>query len=243
MTSRQALHDAGAHARSRRDPCRARSAAPALAAALPPHLPRLYAAMAVAGPYSPDAGAAGRRALRLACAGASGPARRRRGGARSFSPRADNMTEELGALAILLDIGRARPRRCARSRPQWQRRPAGDRQMVRPAGRCMPPPEQTAARDRGADRAIPRSTGRTPTASARCSARCRPITPGFHDPSGAGYRLLADWLIRLDPVNPQTTARMSTAFRDLAALRCRAAGADAGRAAAHPRRARVSAAT
>ena len=35
---------------------------------------------------------------------------------------------------------------------------------------------------------------------------------GFHDPSGASYRLLADWLIRLDPVNPQTTARMSTAF-------------------------------
>ncbi len=35
---------------------------------------------------------------------------------------------------------------------------------------------------------------------------------GFHDASGAGYEFLADWLIRLDPVNPQTTARMSTAF-------------------------------
>ena len=35
---------------------------------------------------------------------------------------------------------------------------------------------------------------------------------GFHDASGAGYRLLADWLIRLDAVNPQTAARMSTAF-------------------------------
>ena len=35
---------------------------------------------------------------------------------------------------------------------------------------------------------------------------------GFHDPSGAGYALLADWLIRLDPVNPQTTARMTTVF-------------------------------
>ena len=28
----------------------------------------------------------------------------------------------------------------------------------------------------------------------------------------AGYGLLADWLIRLDPLNPQTAARMSTAF-------------------------------
>jgi aminopeptidase N len=35
---------------------------------------------------------------------------------------------------------------------------------------------------------------------------------GFHHASGAGYRLIADWLLRLDPLNPQTAARMSTAF-------------------------------
>ena len=35
---------------------------------------------------------------------------------------------------------------------------------------------------------------------------------GFHAPSGAGYRLLADWLLKLDPLNPQTTARMTQAF-------------------------------
>jgi aminopeptidase N len=35
---------------------------------------------------------------------------------------------------------------------------------------------------------------------------------GFHAPSGAGYELVADWLIKLDPVNPQITARMATAF-------------------------------
>jgi aminopeptidase N len=35
---------------------------------------------------------------------------------------------------------------------------------------------------------------------------------GFHHQSGAGYRLLADWLLRLDPINPQTAARMSSAF-------------------------------
>ena len=34
----------------------------------------------------------------------------------------------------------------------------------------------------------------------------------FHQASGAGYDLLADWLIRLDPLNPQTTARMCSAF-------------------------------
>ena len=36
---------------------------------------------------------------------------------------------------------------------------------------------------------------------------------GFHAADGAGYALLADWLIRLDPVNPQTTARMCAAFQ------------------------------
>jgi aminopeptidase N len=35
---------------------------------------------------------------------------------------------------------------------------------------------------------------------------------GFHQASGAGYGLIGDWLLRLDPVNPQTAARMSTAF-------------------------------
>jgi aminopeptidase N len=35
---------------------------------------------------------------------------------------------------------------------------------------------------------------------------------GFHRADGAGYALLADWLIQLDPLNPQTTARMCSAF-------------------------------
>ena len=36
---------------------------------------------------------------------------------------------------------------------------------------------------------------------------------GFHNASGAAYRLLADNLIALDALNPQTTARMCTAFQ------------------------------
>jgi aminopeptidase N len=35
---------------------------------------------------------------------------------------------------------------------------------------------------------------------------------GFHDPSGAGYRLLAYWLIQLDRANPLAAARSSSAF-------------------------------
>jgi aminopeptidase N len=36
---------------------------------------------------------------------------------------------------------------------------------------------------------------------------------GFHQQDGSGYALLADWLIKLDGVNPQTTARMTSAFQ------------------------------
>ena len=36
---------------------------------------------------------------------------------------------------------------------------------------------------------------------------------GFHHKSGAAYELMADWLIKLDPLNPQTTARMCAAFQ------------------------------
>jgi aminopeptidase N len=32
---------------------------------------------------------------------------------------------------------------------------------------------------------------------------------GFHRADGAGYALVVDWLIRLDPVNPQTAARLA----------------------------------
>ena len=36
---------------------------------------------------------------------------------------------------------------------------------------------------------------------------------GLNHESGAAYKVLADWLIKLDPVNPQTTARMCSAFQ------------------------------
>ena len=36
---------------------------------------------------------------------------------------------------------------------------------------------------------------------------------GFHRKDGSGYAFLADWLIKLDDKNPQTTARMCSAFQ------------------------------
>jgi aminopeptidase N len=34
----------------------------------------------------------------------------------------------------------------------------------------------------------------------------------FHDPSGAGYRFLADQVLAVDALNPQIAARLATAF-------------------------------
>ena len=36
---------------------------------------------------------------------------------------------------------------------------------------------------------------------------------GFHRKDGAGYAFLCDWLIKLDDMNPQTTARMCSVFQ------------------------------
>ena len=36
---------------------------------------------------------------------------------------------------------------------------------------------------------------------------------GFHRNDGAGYAFLADWLIKLDDKNPQTTARLCSVFQ------------------------------
>ena len=56
----------------------------------------------------------------------------------------------------------------------------------------------------------------------------------FHEKSGAGYRLLADFVIKLDAINPQIAARLLTALGTWRRFDEHAAAADAGRAAADP---------
>jgi aminopeptidase N len=43
-------------------------------------------------------------------------------------------------------------------------------------------------------------------------AFCSANAVRFHDASGAGYRFLADNVLRLDPLNPQVAARMAGIF-------------------------------
>ncbi|NUB45154.1 aminopeptidase N [Fertoebacter nigrum] len=204
----QTLHAAGHVPDPARIHAARRAMGDAVARRLAPHLPGLFDALAEPGPFTPEARAAGRRALRLA---ALGYLSRVDGGARAEAAfrQADNMTEEVGALACLLDIGRGQAELAA-----FESRWGADRlvmdkwftlQLLHAA------PEATA-------QAVERLTAH-PAFDMKNPNRFRAVIgalpgnhAGFHHASGDCYRLLADWLLKLDPLNPQTAARMSTAF-------------------------------
>ncbi|HMO09559.1 MAG TPA: aminopeptidase N, partial [Paracoccaceae bacterium] len=101
----QTLHDAG-HVP---DPLAIRAAreraAQAVAVRLARGLPALIDGLREPGPFTPGAQGAGRRALRLAALGSLSRIDGGRAAAAAFRA-ADNMTEEQGALSILLEIGR-----------------------------------------------------------------------------------------------------------------------------------------
>ena len=180
----------------------------ALAERLVPGLPGLIAGLAEPGPFSAGAAAAGRRALR----GAALLLTTRLDGGRAAEAAfaaADNMTEEIGALACLLDIGRGQAEVSG-----FARRWADDRNVMDKWFAI-----QIAYADPEAASEVTEALTRHPAFDWKTPNRFRAVVgalagnhAGFHHASGAGYRLVADWLIRLDPLNPQTAARMSTAF-------------------------------
>ena len=204
----QALHETGRTP----DPDAIHAARTRLATALAARheatLTRLYDTMAVPGPYTPDADPAGRRALRLACLGLlsriDGAAR-----ARALFASATNMTDMIGALVCLIEAGEAKDA-LAEFRARWQ----GDRLVMDKwfsvqLAQCPPDRAPALAKELAAD---PLFDWKNPNRFRALLGGLAANHAGFHQPDGAGYTFYADWLIRLDPVNPQTAARMSTAF-------------------------------
>ncbi len=180
----------------------------ALAQAMAPHLPGLIAGLAEPGAYSPDARAAGRRALKLGALSLQARLDGGQGAAAVFAA-ADNMTEQQSALTILLDIGAGQAEIA-----QFGARFADDRLVM---DKWFALQVGLAAPDALAG-TVERLTALS-TFDWKNPNRFRSVIgamtgnhAGFHHVSGANYRILADWLIRLDPVNPQTAAKMSTAF-------------------------------
>jgi len=179
-----------------------------IARAHEPALARLYEAMQTPGPYRPDAEGAARRSLRLACLGLLS---RIDGGARAEAlfGAASNMTERQGALECLIAAGRD-----AEALAAFAREFAGNRLVMDKWFMVQP---LRAAPGRAAARA--RDLAARPDFDWKNPNRFRALIGGltanhaaFHAADGSGYGFTVDWLMRLDPVNPQTTARLCSAF-------------------------------
>ncbi len=204
----QALHAAGVTP----DPDRIHAAREDLTRRLARHLegilPGLLASVAVEGPYSPDARAAGMRSLGLAALRLVTRLDDGARAARQFA-EADNMTMSLGALACLMEIGHGQDELARFGRTWAHDRLVMDKWFALQVTYAAP---RDAASVTTALTEHPAFDWKVPNRFRAVLGALAGNTAGFHDPSGASYRLLADWLLRLDPVNPQTAARMSTAF-------------------------------
>ena len=182
----------------------------ATARAMGDALPLLYEDMAVPGPYSPDAAAAGRRALRNKALALITEIEPDAATARRAFATANNMTESFAALGALVRAGAATDALAA-FHDRWKDDPSVlDKWFSVQAGRTAPADSL----------AVVEALTRHPAFAWKTPNRFRAVLgafsmvnhAGFHRADGAGYRLLTDWLIRLDKVNPQTTARLTTAF-------------------------------
>src|SRR6056297_1939904 len=178
------------------------------AEAMGPALAALHDAHQVTAPYRPDPDQAGARALANT---ALGLITRQDDGARAHAQygSADNMTQQLAALSCLLRAGRGADAAAA-FYEQWRH----DRLVI---DKWFGLQVLTAAPAEAAETAArltehPDFTIRNPNRFRAVMGALAGYPAGFHHISGRGYRLLADMLIRLDPLNPQTTARMCAAF-------------------------------
>jgi aminopeptidase N len=180
----------------------------ALANRLQPLLASMVDALKDTGPFISDAKGSGRRSLKLNLLSYLTTLDSGHAASKIFAT-ADNMTDEQGALAALLNAGLGQPE-LAKFETRW----AADRLVMDKWFALQvsyAAPDATAAT---ADRLTkhPQFDWKNPNRFRSVIGALSANHAGFHHASGASYRLLADWLIKLDPVNPQTAARMSTAF-------------------------------
>ena len=179
-----------------------------IAQALADILPQVYASHQVAGAYQPDAAAAGQRSLGNAVLALQ--TRLDQGvTARKQFASADNMTQQLAALSSLLATGHGTAELAAFYQ-QWQAdRLVMDKWFMLQVSHAAP---DLVAATVETLTAHPAFDWKNPNRFRSVFGALANNPAGFHHGSGASYRLLTDWLIRLDSLNPQLTARASSAF-------------------------------
>ncbi|MDI3336259.1 aminopeptidase N [Defluviimonas aestuarii] len=204
----QTLHDAGRTPDPERISSERTALSKIIARQLQKQLTQTYDGMSTDAPFSPDAASAGRRALRLACLGLLN---KNDNGTRAASlfAMADNMTDSHGALACLIDGGRG-AREIAAFYDRW----SGNRLVIDKWFAVQVAHAEPDKAAQIADRLSqhPDFEWKNPNRFRALMGALSANHAGFHHVSGAAYRFYADWLLKLDTVNPQTTARMSTAF-------------------------------
>ena len=172
-------------------------------------LPALYAQNQVTAAYQPNAEQSGQRALGNA---ALSLLTRSDNGAQAQAQydAADNMTQQLAALANLIRAGRGEAALKA-FEAQWR----NDRLVMDKwfGLQVMEADPEDAFEVVAGLTEHPDFNWKNPNRFRAVFGSLALHHAGFHHASGAGYALLADWLIKLDPVNPQTTARMCSAFQ------------------------------
>ena len=187
--------------------------------ALGAQLEAVYAEMAGRGAYSPDAAAAGRRALRntvLTLLSARGEPRDLTRLARHFHD-AGNMTDEAHALVLLAhEPGPEGAKALARFHDRWK----GDHLVIdtwfaAQAQSSLPSTLDTVA----ALTTHPLFSIATPNKVRALIGNFAAQNPAqFNRPDGAGYQFLAAQVLALNSFNPQIAARMLAAFRSWRSL-------------------------
>ena len=179
-----------------------------LAEALATDIPAVLSSVRIDAPFAPDADQGGRRALSNSLLSLLTWADKGTAAQAQFDT-ADNMTQQLSALSILLAHG-AGDAAAQAFYDQWHH----DRLVLNKWFGV----QISAAQPQDAVAVATRLT-QHPDFEWKNPNRFRSVIgaltgnqAGFHRADGAGYDFVADWLIKLDPVNPQTTARMVAGF-------------------------------
>jgi aminopeptidase N len=180
-------------------------------------LGRLHGELQQAEAFSPDAEAAGRRALRNAALEllAADPTEANRRRSEAHIAAAANMTDAMAGLGALLLLGGAAfETALAAFYQRWKDEPLVIDKWFALQARDPAPDALSRVR---ALTAHPDFDARNPNrlrALVQTFASANPAR--FHDPSGAGYRFLADHILAVDSFNPMTAARLVQPLGDWA---------------------------
>jgi aminopeptidase N len=180
-----------------------------LAVHLSEELKRLHNGLQEMGEFSPDAAGAGRRALRNAALDLMAANPRSEVGELAYGhyEAAANMTDAIGGLAALALIGgELYERALADFYERWKGEPLVIDKWF--AVQAREPNDSSLGRVLALT-AHPAFEAKNPNrlrALVSTFASFNPVR--FHDPSGAGYRFLADQILATDGFNPMTAARL-----------------------------------